>query len=508
MTTAHGGEWLNDGNCQKHWRAILHRLASDLRTQHQQGKCQIWRMPGQVPADQPCMQVIVSGGSPCVVAVQVQGLAAHVQFGQDCFRPTTDLTEVRGGPMHYVAPECIFSDYRANAAADVFWVGALGYELLTGHRYRSVTSEEALLRAIHSESDPEKRRKMPPWLHPLIARMLDGDPGKRPSMDEVVGELQPTPPPGVQTVGEAAANAEKEAEQRAGRAVKGAQVLMLTGRSAHQYQTIGQGGAATVVSYHNPEKSIHWAIKVFHNEAYYKIEKEALEKLAGVPGILPVIWQGTAGQASAQRCCMVTDLIDAAPITRENVLDRIQAAIQAAKTLSICHKRGVIHADLNPQHVLIHRADHKVRIIDFSAAWPNQAKRRFLPPPGWYAPELLKPQDTPTEKVDVFALGKVLQSWFGKGFDHFPPLIQNMIAPDPNSRPTMAQVHRSLKDLRSRGWLRISLLGSAVIGDIASGFSTFGVIFITATAREIAESRGRSRVLQAIQDLMPKERIP
>lgn len=44
----------------------------------------------------------------------------------------------------------------------------------------------------------------------------------------------------------------------------------------------------------------------------------------------------------------------------------VQIAIKLFKGLSVIHNQGITHQNINPKHILIHRASLDVRIIDFS----------------------------------------------------------------------------------------------------------------------------------------------
>ncbi|GAA95164.1 uncharacterized protein L969DRAFT_89852 [Mixia osmundae IAM 14324] len=86
-------------------------------------------------------------------------------------------------------------------------------------------------------------------------------------------------------------------------------------------------------------------------------------------------------------------------------------AIQLASAIACCHHRGILHADIKPQNVLL-AADWSVRLSDFGASRPI-SRRRPLPddPIGlgttvYNPPELVRPPPSSFSfEADIFALG-------------------------------------------------------------------------------------------------------
>src|SRR6266513_3112463 len=105
----------------------------------------------------------------------------------------TSLGMALGTPA-YMAPEQAAGDPRVDHRADLYAVGALGYELLAGRPPFSGLSPQNLLAAqVTVTPDPgtQHRASVPPALAALIMRCLAKHPADRPqSAEELVGQLE------------------------------------------------------------------------------------------------------------------------------------------------------------------------------------------------------------------------------------------------------------------------------------------------------------------------------
>src|SRR5436309_3640920 len=98
------------------------------------------------------------------------------------------------GTPAYMAPEQAAGDPNVDHRADLYAVGALGYELLAGRPPFSGMSPQGMLAAqVTATPDPvtQHRATVPPALAALIMRCLAKHPADRPqSAEEVVGQLE------------------------------------------------------------------------------------------------------------------------------------------------------------------------------------------------------------------------------------------------------------------------------------------------------------------------------
>ena len=116
---------------------------------------------------------------------------------------TTSLGVALGSPA-YMAPEQVVADPTIDHRADLYAVGVMAYEMLTGSRMFSDRSPQAMM-AAHAVEKPEplekKRPSIPPVLSGLIMKTLEKQPADRPqSADEMLNILDglATPSSGTQ----------------------------------------------------------------------------------------------------------------------------------------------------------------------------------------------------------------------------------------------------------------------------------------------------------------------
>ena len=114
-----------------------------------------------------------------------------VDFGIAYFGRSTRLTfpGTMVGTPNYVAPEQVRSDDTVKASADVFSLGCVLFECLTGVPPFQADHLIALLAKIVFEDAPrlsDAGARVPAWLDQLVARMLSRDRTKRPADGEAV----------------------------------------------------------------------------------------------------------------------------------------------------------------------------------------------------------------------------------------------------------------------------------------------------------------------------------
>jgi eukaryotic-like serine/threonine-protein kinase len=94
-------------------------------------------------------------------------------------------------------------------------------------------------------------------------------------------------------------------------------------------------------------------------------------------------------------------------LPRLSVPRLVQIFAKVAAGLSHMHRRGVYHADLKPNNILLSKAGD-VKIIDFGLAWIHgERKGRIQGTPEYMAPEQVK-QKLVNEGTDIYNLGATL----------------------------------------------------------------------------------------------------
>jgi serine/threonine-protein kinase len=101
------------------------------------------------------------------------------------------------GTPHYMAPEQMFGERDVDARADVWALGVVTYECLSGERPVSGKSFGQIVRALQRRELidlAERAPAVPAAVLSLVRRMLSHDRGARPSLDEVRATLAAQPP--------------------------------------------------------------------------------------------------------------------------------------------------------------------------------------------------------------------------------------------------------------------------------------------------------------------------
>ncbi len=130
------------------------------------------------------MSVIHRDLKPANIHVSAGGHVKVMDFGLARIGASSGMTQtgtVLGTP-HYMSPEQV-KGQRADARSDVFALGAILYELLTGRQpFEAESMHAVLFRILESEPEPVQRwiPDVPPRVGALAAKALAKDPARRP----------------------------------------------------------------------------------------------------------------------------------------------------------------------------------------------------------------------------------------------------------------------------------------------------------------------------------------
>lgn len=137
------------------------------------------------------------GGEPDFVKVLDFGLVREIELPED--QSVTDTHVINGTPL-YIAPERLRDPRHVDARCDIYSLGVVGYNLLTGKDlYEGASALEISHHTLHSPIPKPSRhgaRDLPPALEALIVQCLAKDPLARPAsareimdrLDELAGE--------------------------------------------------------------------------------------------------------------------------------------------------------------------------------------------------------------------------------------------------------------------------------------------------------------------------------
>jgi eukaryotic-like serine/threonine-protein kinase len=150
---------------------------------------------GVVHRDMKPENIMLSGRHPLVMDF---GVAKAVSPATGSTRPTT--AGVALGTPTYMAPEQAAADPHLDHRVDIYALGVIGYELLTGTTPFTGTSAQQIL-AAHMTRKPEpisvRRPAVPPGLAAILMRCLEKRPADRPqSAEELVRALEAVLTPG------------------------------------------------------------------------------------------------------------------------------------------------------------------------------------------------------------------------------------------------------------------------------------------------------------------------
>lgn len=170
-------------------RRILRDLASALASAHEQGFVHRDVKPGSVMCDLETRRTLLTDF----------GVAGIIPTGKDQGPRLTQAGELLGDLKH-MSPEQI-SGEDATDASDIYALGVLGYEILTGQGPYPDLPTSGLV-AAHLGATPRPLSTLLEQsdreLEALLERCLSKDPGKRPSADfvaEVLGSISGGRPP-------------------------------------------------------------------------------------------------------------------------------------------------------------------------------------------------------------------------------------------------------------------------------------------------------------------------
>lgn len=318
----------------------------------------------------------------------------------------------------YQAPECFKDPTQASIASDLFAVGLIFYELLTGELpFESVDQmmdADGKFPVKPSEHKPDLPKGMDKWLQ----EFCEFDPEERhvsaavarKALDELImpeaknesalGDIRPAVSP----------------PQLPDDLTNLPQDFILADRFRIQ-KKLGSGGFGVAYKVFDSLGDVVRVIKLVTKDrcsVYERLRREykTLTNLPNHPHVVKVVWADRMADARQTPYIVfeyvegldVSDLIDAEALSLE---DSVRIVRETAQGLDHLHKHGVYHQDVKPSNLLW--TDNGVRIIDFNVAVSENddiqgggGTRRYLPPDYDYSRE---PDASDRVDRDLYALG-------------------------------------------------------------------------------------------------------
>jgi len=318
----------------------------------------------------------------------------------------------------YQAPECFKDPTQASIASDLYAVGLIIYELLTGELpFESVDQmmeADGRFPMKPSEHKPDLPKGIDQWLQ----KFCEFDPEERHASAAIARKAlddlilpEAKNDSALDVSGPAVV-----APQLPDDLMNLPQDFILADRFRIQ-KKLGSGGFGVAYKVFDSLGDVVRVIKLVTKDrrsVYERLRREykTLTNLPDHPHVVKVIWADRMADAKQTPYIVfeyvegldVSDLIDAEALSLD---DAVRIVREAADGLAHLHKHGVYHQDVKPSNLLW--TDKGVRIIDFNVAVSENDEvqggggtRRYLPPDYDYNSE---PDASDRMDRDLYALG-------------------------------------------------------------------------------------------------------
>ncbi|MBP7634762.1 serine/threonine protein kinase [Candidatus Ozemobacteraceae bacterium] len=348
---------------------------------------------------------------PANVLINRSGQLKIVDFGVAKTARKVTRTGVTLGTPHYMAPEQCLGKADITAAADIYSIGIMFWEMLAGKVPFDIDSgatDPALSIALKhlNEPVPIDRINDDPRTAPfadLLHKMLAKKPEDRPTVPDIIETLKKrmkAPAPGMATTASDPAT---------------------IGDIYRLERVLGQGGMGTVYKALDTALNRPVAIKVLNasistDETVVDrfIKEGQLLATVGHPNVL-AIYASSRDKATG-RPFLVMEYIDGmllSEIKKSGVPEHrriVPLMLQLLDGIRACHMKGIIHRDLKPSNLMVTR-DGTLKIFDFGIAKTEAAMTRVgmtLGTPQYMSPEQCTSGSALTPASDVYSIGIVL----------------------------------------------------------------------------------------------------
>lgn len=336
------------------------------------------------------------------------------------------------GTPSYMAPEQVRAESPPDARSDLFALGSVLFECLTGRAAFTSDDTESLLMKVLVERPAPVRElcpNVPVALDALVSQLLEADPSMRPASAAETATL----------LGRLLHEESKDGETRAASTDCAAPKTLIAGKYRVERE-LGRGGMGVVLLAHHEALDRHVALKLLKGDkhdaperAVARLAREARATSAlasehvarvmdvdthddGSPFIVMEYLRGKdLGQLLAER-------------GRLPFSEGVAYVLQATEALAEAHSLGIVHRDLKPSNLfLTARKDGTplIKVLDFgiskltevninepSGPWLRDgsitAPDAVLGSPLYMSPEQLQNTKHVDARTDIWSIGVVL----------------------------------------------------------------------------------------------------
>ena len=187
----------------------------------------------------------------------------------------------------------------------------------------------------------------------------------------------------------------------------------------HVLGTLGQGAHSTILHIRRSADAKPYALKVVPIEK--KDDKKYLDQvklefrvgqLLDHPNLIKIYTLETESDwlFRIKKAFLLIEFVNGKTVDLIGKLQLshlVQIFLKTADALVHCHRKGVCHADLKPNNIMLSKQG-EVKIIDYGLAWiRGQPKGRIQGTPEYIAPETAR-SSLVNEKTDIYNLGATM----------------------------------------------------------------------------------------------------
>ncbi len=315
----------------------------------------------------------------------------------------------------YQAPECYREPAQASVASDLFSVGLVFYELLTGETAFSSPSQVFDQSAIFPVKPSELKPDLPSGLDQWLQKLCAFEPQNRfPSAVAALNALAQaiTTQPGNQLADKVISSSSQPQDK------KNLPKEYVLGDRFVVQERLGQGGFATAYKVFDTLGEVIRVLKLVLTDrisVYQRLRQEykTLLSIPEHPYVVKVIWADRLADGTPYIVFEYIDGLNVENLVHDRALtfeDSVKITIQVAEGLAHLHAHGVYHQDIKPSNLLW--TDQGIRIIDFNVAVSDQNNTHMPGGTVRYVPPDIDAQAdlSAAQKIqrDIYALGVTL----------------------------------------------------------------------------------------------------